>query len=650
MSLPLVEVPGLSVARVAVDTPLAHLDRLFDYAIPESMQSEVAPGCRVKIRFAGLLRDGWVVEVGEGSAFDGELERISKVVSAEPVLTPATYSLIRAVADHYAGVWWDVARLAIPPRHSTTEKAPQREWPQPASPTPSNVLDEYPHGAGFLGALRQGRSPRAIWQAAPVAGRNDSVDGAIDAAAACLSSHRDVVVVVPTARALQRALPRFQAAFGTQSVATLSSEQGRGPRYRNYLALTRGQARIVVGTRSAVFAPVQRPGLIIILDEGSDHLIEQRFPYFHARTVGIVRASLERCGLFLVSHARSVDATALVQRGWMHEIRQSPTQLRRIVPQVRTITDEDRHRDPTAAKLRIPSTAFQFLRTQILEGPVLVHVPMRGHSAALACARCRDLARCERCGSMLRAKRADEPECNMCGFHPVRWECRTCHGTKLRTPLPGATRTAEELARAFPGVLSVNSSADRIRDEAPNEPAIVVATPGAEPHVDGGYAGLLVLDADATLSRADVRAPEEAIRRWTNALALVRPAQDGGRALIVGAHLHPAVQAMARCDAVGFASRELVERAAARLSPAVRMARVSGESEPLRQFLTNSSWEGAEVLGPTEIGHEQWAALLRADLAAGREFIRQVKSAAAIRSAKKQGGVLQYQVDPEVMA
>ena len=107
---------------------------------------------------------------------------------------------------------------------------------------------------------------------------------------------------------------------------------------------------------------------------------------------------------------------------------------------------------------------------------------------------------------------------------------------------------------------------------------------------------------------------------------------------------------MARCDAVGFASRELVERTAARLSPAVRMARVSGESEPLRQFLNNSSWEGAEVLGPTEIGHEQWAALLRADLATGREFIRQVKSAAAIRSAKKQGGVLQYQVDPEVMA
>ena len=650
MSLPLVEAPGLTVARVAVDTPLAHLDRLFDYAIPPSLEAQAVPGCRVKVRFAGLLRDGWVVEVGESSAFDGELERISKVVSPEPVLTPATHRLVRAVADHYAGVWWDVARLAIPPRHSTTEKAPQRTWPQPSQSDVASVLERYPAGDGFLAALRGGRSPRAHWQAAPVAAPGDAVDGAIEAAAACLASQRDAVIVVPTARALEDALPRLRDAFGAQAVATLSSEQGRGPRYRNYLALTRGEAHVVVGTRSAVFAPVQRPGLLIILDEGSDHHIEQRSPYFHARTVGILRASLERCALMLIGHARSVDAQALIERGWMHEIRLAPTQLRRVVPQMRTISDEDRHRDPTAAKLRIPSTAFQFLRAQLPEGPVLVQVPMRGHSAALACERCRNLARCPQCGSMLRARRANEPVCGMCGFRPIRWECRTCHATQLRTPLPGATRTAEELARAFPGVLSLNSSADRIRAEAPNEPAIVVATPGAEPRVDGGYTGLLILDADVTLSRADVRAPEEAIRRWTNALALVRPPADNGRALIVGAHLHPAVQAMARCDAVGFAARELVEREQARLLPAVRMARVTGESDAVRAFLGNAPWDGVEVLGPTEIGHEQWAALLRADLDNGREFIRQMKSAAAIRSAKKQGGVLNYQVDPKVMA
>lgn len=649
MSLPLVEVPGLQVARCAVDTSLPHLDRLFDYAIPPSLADDVVPGCRVKVRFAGLMRDAWVVELADDTDFSGELDRILKVVSSEPVLTPATHDLVRAVADHYAGVWWDVARLAIPPRHSTTEKANQRSWPDPGNPDDVGALASYPSGAGFLDALRSGRSPRAAWQARPVATDLDMVAGAIEAAAATLASGRGVVVVVPTVRELDRVLPRFHEAFGAQAVATLASEHGRASRYRNYLALTRGEARIVVGTRSAVFAPVADPGLIVVLDEGSDHHVELRSPYFHARTVAVLRASVEGCGLLLAGHGRSTDAHALVRRGWMHEIRALPAELRPVVAPVRTVSEVDRERDPAAAKLRIPSTAFQLLRAQLLEGPVLVHVPMRGHAASLACDRCRNLARCPRCESMLRARRRDEPECTMCGYRPIQWECRECHGTRLRTPLPGAARTAEELAKAFPGVLAVNSSADRIRDEVPNEPAIVVATPGAEPHVPGGYAGLLVLDAEATLSRADVRAAEEAVRRWTNALALVRPARDGGRAMIVGAHQHPAVQAMARCDAVGHTDRELADRIEAGLTPAVRVARVTGESDAVRAFLGNASWTGAEVLGPTELEPERWAALLRAELAHGRDFVAKVKSAAAIRSAKKQGGVLHYRVDPEVM-
>lgn len=648
MTLPLLGTHQPRVARVAVESSLAHLDRLFDYAIPDDLDG-VAVGGRVKVRFAGTMRDGWVVDIAEHSAFDGELDRVRKVVSSEPVLTEPTRALIRAVADHYAGVWWDVARLAIPPRHATTEKAPQRQWPEPGIPEPGGVLSSFPTGDGFLASLARGGSPRGAWQAASVAGEHDQVSGVIEAAAATLRSGRGVVVVLPTMRELERALPRFHDAFGSGAVAVLAAEHGRGPRYRNYLALVRDEARIVVGTRSAVFAPVRDPGLVAVLDEGSDHHVEQRAPYFHARTVAILRSSLEGSGLVLASQSRSVDVQALVERDWMHELRLTPTELRRRAAPVRTVSERDRQRDPTAARLRLPSAAFQFLRAQLAQGPVLVQVALTGHSGGLTCARCFNVARCPRCDGVLRARRRDQPECSMCGFQPVRWECPECHGGQFRAALPGADRTAEELARAFPGVLAINSSAERIRDEAPNEPAIVVATPGAEPFVDGGYAGLLILDADATLSRADVRAGEEGMRRWMNALALVRAPRDGGSAMIVGAESHPAVQALARNDAVGFAARELAERAEARLAPTVRSARVVGEPDPLHAFLRNVSWEDAEVLGPTEVGPERWAALLRTDLRHGRAFVAQVKSAAAIRSAKKQGGILHYQVDPEVM-
>ncbi|HMR50211.1 MAG TPA: primosomal protein N' [Arachnia sp.] len=644
------------VARVAVDVALAHLDRLFDYEIPLTLADQVVPGCRVKVRFAGVLRDGYVIEVAEGTEVAGPLSKLAKVISPEPVVSRASYELIRLVADHYAGVWSDVARSAIPPRHAATEKAPQREWPAPTRlDSPARVLPGYPDGAGFLAALADGRAPRALWQAAAVdAAPGDLIGGVIEAADACLASGRGVVVVVPTLRELSPAAERLAVAFGTGAVAVLSAEQGRSARYRNFLAVSRGQARIVVGTRGAVFSPLADLGLVVVIDDGNDVHVEPRAPRFHARAVGVLRAGHEAAGMLIAGYSRSTDAQWLVERGWLREIGLDPAATRRVMPPVRAVGDDerDRVREPTAVKLRIPSAAFRFLRDRLTQGPVLVQVPRAGHSAALACARCHSRATCPRCDAPMRAIRRDEPQCSLCGHVPTRWSCAICHSTQLRTPLPGATRTAEELARAFPGVLAVNSSAERIRDAVDATPAIVVATPGAEPPAEGGYAGVLILDAEVSLGRLDVRSGEEAVRRWSNAIALVRPPEEGGSALIVGASGHAAVQALLRADVKGFVLRELTERAEAGLTPAAKLVRVSGDADAVRAFLGNEDWAGAEVLGPTEVAahpEPRWAALLRAPLAEGKALVTRVKHAAAIRSARKQGGLVIVEVDPETM-
>ncbi|WP_456297817.1 primosomal protein N' family DNA-binding protein, partial [Desertihabitans aurantiacus] len=169
----LLPAPVVDVARVAVDVGLAHLDRVFDYTVPDAMRDDAVPGARVRVRFAGRLRDGFVLERAGASTTERSLQPLHKVVSPEPVLSPEVARLVRAVADHWAGTFSDVVRLAVPPRHAATEKAPRRERAAPEldgwSPTAS-VLAGYPWGAQWLEAVARGESPRAFWQVAPTAG------------------------------------------------------------------------------------------------------------------------------------------------------------------------------------------------------------------------------------------------------------------------------------------------------------------------------------------------------------------------------------------------------------------------------------------------------------------------------------------------
>src|SRR5256885_10458638 len=157
----------LPVARVLVDVPLAHLDRPFDYLVPDQLADSAVPGCRVRVRFAGQRVDGFLLDRVAGSDHKGRLEFLDRVVSAEPVLAPEIAALARAVADRYGGTMIDVVRLAVPPRHARAQaEPPAAPAPVPAPPA-ADGWRRYPRGAAFLGALRDGRRAPAGWQAPP---------------------------------------------------------------------------------------------------------------------------------------------------------------------------------------------------------------------------------------------------------------------------------------------------------------------------------------------------------------------------------------------------------------------------------------------------------------------------------------------------
>ena len=259
------------VARVAVDVPLPHLDRVFDYAIPEKFAGSVRPGVRCRVRFAGRVRDGFVLEVADSTDVAGPLAPLERVPSGEVVLTPAVARLLRAVADHWCGTFGDVARLAVPPRHAATEAAVPPDYPAPTVEADVRVLGAYPQAEAYLAALRSGRPLRAVWTPAAVAADlGDGLGGVLDAVAAALASGRGALVLVPDAEVLTRLEARCAARFGAGSFATLSADAGPGARYRHFLAAARGHVRLVIGTRAAAYAPVRDLGLVAVWDEGND--------------------------------------------------------------------------------------------------------------------------------------------------------------------------------------------------------------------------------------------------------------------------------------------------------------------------------------------------------------------------------------------
>jgi primosomal protein N' (replication factor Y) len=630
------------VARLMVDVALPHLDRPFDYLVPSTLDAEVVAGSRVRVRFSGRLVDGFVLERRAGSEHDGRLAFLERAVG-EPVLTAETAALFRAVADRWAGSFVDVVRLGVPSRHAAAEaKASLTCVPLDAPGTTG--FDAYRAGHAFLGAVRAGRPARAVWGAKP---GEDWPARLAEVVQVALAQGRGAMVVVPDVRDLARLDAALRVSLGEGRHVALSADLGPSERYRRWLSVKRGAVKAVIGTRAAAYAPVADLGLLAIWDDGDDLHAELRAPYPHARDVLALRSSLTGAALLVGGFARTAEAQLLVDSGWAHEIVADRPAVRSAGARVAAIGDDvELARDPAAAAARLPSLAWRTAREALSAGhPVLVQVPRGGYVPALACQRDRTPARCAVCAGPLAASSGHAvAACRWCGRPAGDWACPRCGERRLRAVVVGSGRTAEELGRAFTGTTVWMSGGERVLDRVAAGASLVVATPGAEPVADGGYGAALLLDGWALLSRPDLRAAEETLRRWMNAVALVRP---GGR-VIVGADASvPAVQALVRWDPAGFAVRELADRTALGFAPATRMAALTGAASAVAELIEAAQLpDDVEVIGPVPAGKGQERMLIRVPRSHGVELARALKAGAVVRSARKASEPVKLVLDP----
>ena len=637
------EVPiatNFPVAQIAIDSQLPHLDRIFDYAVPAKFDEIAQPGVRVRIRFAGKLTDGWLISRVQESDHPGTLAALSNVISPEIVLLPEILELAQSVADRQAGTLSDVLRNAVPNRHAGAE-ATQFLPPSEIPAATTSAWTEYVGGEALIKRTLAGEQPRAI----VTTGGDNPASLLAQYAVAIARADKSTIITVPDRAAIDRILQELgNLDCPKESIAVLAADDGPSVRYRNWLAILRGNARIVVGTRNAVFAPAQNLAAVCIWDDWNDTLADPQAPYWHARDVAVLRSAQQNVALVLIGATMSVEACALMP--WLVQVAKSRDQLRAQSPKVRSALDESGEKiNPAAAGSRIPSTVMQAMKSALTKGPVLVLVSRTGYTPRITCNACHTLAACSQCsGPLMQTARSSAPVCYLCGHIEATWRCKKCNGTSVRAAAVGSERTAEELGRAFPGIPVRSSTSDHILRTVDSRPAIVVATAGAAPVADDGYAAAMLLDGNSMLSRPDLSASQDTYAKWNECVSLVRA---DGEVVVVADSKHPAVQALIRHDPAGFAQRELEERTQVALPPATRLAALTGDPNDVDEAVAMLSLPAQTLIrGPVPDKNSQVRMLISCDRRLGLELSAQLKAMTAARSAKHKGGSVNVRIDP----
>jgi primosomal protein N' (replication factor Y) len=614
-------VPAASIARVLVDSSLPQLDRLLDYRVPDGMPG-VVPGVRVSVplRSAGRLATGYVIELGSQQDYPGPLSDIEALVSPIPVLRPEVWRLARAVADRAAGSANDILRLAIPTRQVRVEKAwlaagepaalPAYTVPVPAGYAPGALEEAIDGGRRVALSVEPGveHLPSGAW-----VGRWAITLAA--AAARTLASGSTALMIVPDYRDQDQLAAALAEVLPAEAIARWDARQPNPDRYR---ALLRAAATplVILGTRSAVYAPAEKLGLIAIWNDGDPLLAEPLSPYVHVRDAALIRQEQQGGALVIAGHTRTTDVERLVEIGWLEQLGPARPRHPKVVATANTTAD-----DRLAAQARIPSIAWRTATDAVKSGPVLVQVGRPGYAPGLRCADCGEAARCKRCGGPLRQRRSGAPpSCTWCGAIETGWRCPNCSGTELRSAGAGTRRTAEDLGRAFPGVKVVVSDGDRPLLDIDARPALVIATRGAEPLAAGGYRAVLLLDGERMVARESLRVGEDVLRWWSDAAAL---AADDATVVLVGVGGSVA-STLATWSQPDYARAELADRRTLRFPPVVRTATLQGAPDAVEAAI-RALPSAAEALGTTEV-EGRARAIIRFDYAHGAEVAQAVRS------------------------
>ena len=615
------------IAKLAIQSNLPQLDRLFDYLVPDNLIELVVIGSRVRVLFGRSKNplDAFIIEFPAESDFTGKLSEILDVVGPNQTLQPSIFMLCQQLSDRAASTLGDVLRLAVPPHMPRSFAAHQESSPH----LPGVYPNEFASRTSALAeVIASGQRSFLLAEPRQVEfGIGDTVSTTpawvrtfVLLAFSNILEQKSTVILVPDYREHEVVLKALNQAGLGEFVANYSQDQPKSMQYTGFLRALEQTPRIVVGSRSAAFAPAHNLGSILMFDEADRSFADQGSPYLHTRDVALVRQSIDGCSLVFSSHSISSDMKRLIDSKFLVD-RTEAFAMPRI--------------SNSEPGFRVDSHAYSAIKAGLEEGPVLIQVASLGESTAMYCKSCDEPARCDECQGPLWIDSSGSKKCRWCNSFRLNHRC-TCGESDVSLGRPGATRTAAELGRAFPAARVIESTGQARTTRVDRGRTLVVATAGAEPYVEGGYSAVILLDAKVALSRQNLRAQEEAVRSWSNAVAKAAPRAP---TVLVGVSGELS-QLFSLWNHDRIAANEFQARQELGLPPAVRLGSITAEISLLSELSELLAKESSVVrIGPAPLAvssqGQQWRLIFKYPYSGGLALARVLKAEVARISAGK---------------
>jgi primosomal protein N' (replication factor Y) len=551
------------IAKVRFSSALPQLDKEFDYLIPADLQEKLAVGYLVQVPFGsgGKEKIGVVCSIVDELNTREKLLSISAISSIISVLSPQQLALCQAVAARQAGTVGELLSNAIPKRFIRIEKSFTLE--EKVAPAHSEQI----LSSALLKHLAA--NPRTYFMP-ELLGTYKNTGWADEFALAALNEYHlgnSSLVVLPDFAELER-FERSLLRLGITHLAHRHSSADTGSqRHLNHLFAS-SSIGINYGLRGASFAPAKNLGLIMIWDDGDESHIEQSSPYWHSREVLLQRAELEGTKIVLASHAPSTEVVRLIKIGHLTPISTSSEK-----PSTRITELND----------RLDADSFALISNALKAGKsVLVQIANAGWASSLVCVSCKELRVCTTCSSSIWIDPSGSFRCRSCKT-TMRLDVCSCGRTATRPTVLGASAIAQQMERSFPGYSVVHSNGENRLTTLVGESLLVVSTPGAEPEVQGGYSVILIADAARMVGAPRLRALEQSLSRWANAISL---ATSNAEVIFVGLKDSLATR-MRDLDFFAAVEDDYADRVELALPPQTRIASiVSSNPDDHKRLIT----------------------------------------------------------------